>query len=195
MRELSSTGHSRFPLFLLLAGLMASGSVLAASTAAGAAPGSAAAGSTGAAAPATGKTAGTATGAVPASAAGASAGAAAPAAGKASTAASAAGEQLFKTAQPPCITCHQLKAGVEQPGPSLAGIAQRAQQRIKARDYKGKARDAKAYIRESIMDPNAYLVPGATYAAGGKSLMPVTYAQMLKPEQVNQLVDYLMTLK
>ena len=170
MPELSSTGPGRFPL-LLLAGLMISGSALAASPATGAAPGSAAP-----AAPA------------------------APAAGKAAappsaTASSTAGEQLLKSAQPPCITCHQLKAGVEQPGPSLAGIATRAQQRIKAKDYKGKARDAKAYLRESIMDPNAHIVPGATYAAGGKSLMPATYAQSLKPEQVNQLVDYLMTLK
>lgn len=170
MLELSSTGPVRFPL-LLLAGLMVSGSALAAGAAAGAASGSAAP-----AAPAV------------------------PAAGKAAappsaTASSTAGEQLLKSAQPPCITCHQLKAGVEQPGPSLAGIATRAQQRIKARDYKGKARDAKAYLRESIMDPNAYVLPGATYAAGGKSLMPATYGQTMKPEQVNQLVDYLMTLK
>lgn len=171
MREIESSGRSRFPLFLLLAGLMASGSALAAGTAAGSATSSGA----GSAAPGAGK----------------AAGATSPAGG----AGSAAGEQLLKSAQPPCITCHQLKAGVEQPGPSLAGLAQRAQQRIKAPGYKGKAKDAKAYLRESILDPNAYVVPGATYAVGGKSLMPATYGQTMKPEQVNQLVDYLMTLK
>lgn len=173
MREFWSTGRSRLPHFLLLAGLMASGSALAAGTAAGTAAGSA-----------TGSSAGGA-----ASGAGEAAGATPSAAGR------AAGEQLLKSAQPPCITCHQIKAGVEQPGPSLAGIAQRARQRIKAPGYKGKTRDAKAYLRESILDPNAYVVPGATYAAGGKSLMPATYGQTMKPEQVNQLVDYLMTLK
>ncbi|MES2917245.1 MAG: cytochrome c [Pseudomonadota bacterium] len=167
MREFWSTGRSRLPLFLLLAGLMASGSALAAGSATGSSAGGAASGA-GKAAGATSSAGGT---------------------GR------AAGEQLLKSAQPPCITCHQLKAGVEQPGPSLAGIAQRAQQRIKAPGYKGKARDAKAYLRESILDPNAYVVPGATYAAGGKSLMPATYGQTMKPEQVNQLVDYLMTLK
>lgn len=110
-------------------------------------------------------------------------------------AAAAGGEKLFQSALPPCATCHQLKAGVNQPGPSLAGVAARASQRIAAKDYKGKAKDARSYIRESIMDPNAYIVPGQAYAANGKSLMPATYAQSLKPEQVEQLVNYLMTLK
>lgn len=105
------------------------------------------------------------------------------------------GEKILQVAMPPCGTCHQVKAGINQPGPSLAGIATRASQRIKSSDYKGKAKDAKAYIRESIMDPNAYLVPGPGYEASGKSLMPTTYAQTLKPEQVDQIVNYLMTLK
>lgn len=110
-------------------------------------------------------------------------------------AAGSAGEKVFQSAMPPCATCHQLKANVNQPGPSLAGIATRAAQRVAAKDYKGKAKDARAYLRESIMAPDAYIVPGQTYAANGQSLMPKTYAQALKPEQIDQLVDYLMTLK
>lgn len=109
--------------------------------------------------------------------------------------AGSAGEKVFQSAMPPCATCHQLKAGVNQPGPSLAGIATRAAQRVAAKDYKGKAKDARAYLRESIMAPDAYIVPGQTYAANGQSLMPKTYAQALKPEQIDQLVDYMMTLK
>lgn len=120
-----------------------------------------------------------------------------PAATGASTGSAATGgpEKILQVAVPPCSTCHQVKAGVNQPGPSLAGVATRARQRIAAKDYKGKAKDAKSYIRESIMDPNAYLVPGPAYAANGKSLMPATYAQTLKPEQIDQIVSYLMTLK
>lgn len=170
MRENSITGQRRFPLFLLLAGLLVAGGAQAADTASGSGGASTA---TGSAATGGSKAAGPA----------------------AATAGAANAEQIIKSAQPPCSTCHQLKAGVDQPGPSLAGLAQRAQKRIKDPAYKGKAKDAKAYIRESILDPNAYVVPGPTYAAGGKSLMPATYGQTLKPEQVNQLVDYLMTLK
>lgn len=166
MREIPSTGQRRFPLFLLLAGLF----VAAGAQAAGTASGSSGSGSQ---ATGGGKAAG------PAQASGATANV----------------EQLLKSAQPPCSTCHQLKAGVDQPGPSLAGIAQRAQKHIKDPAYKGKARDAKSYIRESIVNPNAYIVPGPTYASGGKSLMPANYGQTLTPGQVDQIVDYLMTLK
>lgn len=107
------------------------------------------------------------------------------------------GETLFKNAAPPCSTCHAVQAGREQPGPSLAGIAAKAKARIAAPGYKGKAKDARAYIRESIVNPSAFIPPapaGATYGAGGNSLMPSVYGQ-LKPEQIEQLVDYLMTLK
>jgi nitric oxide reductase subunit C len=116
-------------------------------------------------------------------------------AGAAAGAAAGGGEKLLQSVSPPCTTCHQMTAGVDQPGPSLAGLAQRAQQRLKAPGYKGKARDAKSYIRESIVDPNAYVVPGATYGSGGKSLMPATYGQTLKPAQVDQIVDFLMKAK
>lgn len=107
----------------------------------------------------------------------------------------AAGQKVFQSAMPPCSTCHQVKPGIDQPGPSLAGVAARAKQRIASKDYKGKAKDARAYLRESIMDPNAYIVPGQGYNAGGQSLMPKTYAQALKPEQIDALVNYLMSLK
>ena len=80
-------------------------------------------------------------------------------------------------------------------GPSLAGIATVAAGRIRAPDYHGQATDAAGYIRESIVDPNAYVLPGPTYSAGGRSLMPGDFAQTLKPEQVDQIVAYLLTLK
>ncbi|MDF3030735.1 MAG: c-type cytochrome [Moraxellaceae bacterium] len=108
------------------------------------------------------------------------------------------GETLFKNAAPPCATCHAIQAGREQPGPSLAGIAAKAKARVAAPGYKGKAKDARGYLREAIVNPSAHIAPapaGATYGAGGNSLMPSVYAQALKPQQVEQLVDYLMTLK
>jgi hypothetical protein len=36
---------------------------------------------------------------------------------------------------------------------------------------------------------------GPTYSVGGRSLMPSDYAQTLKPEQVEQIVAYLLTLR
>lgn len=107
----------------------------------------------------------------------------------------AAGQALFSAVTPPCAVCHSVTPGVNMAGPSLGGIATRAQQRITAADYKGKAKDAQAYIRESIEHPSAYVVPGAMYSSNGQSFMPATYASTLKPEQIDQLVAYLATLK
>ena len=107
----------------------------------------------------------------------------------------ALGQALFRSVAPACGACHSVAPGVNMAGPSLAGIGEQAQQRIGSADYKGEAKDAEGYIRESITHPSAYLVAGAMYSANGQSFMPTTYAKDLSPEQIDQLVAYLATLK
>jgi nitric oxide reductase subunit C len=107
----------------------------------------------------------------------------------------ALGQALFRSVAPACTACHSVAPGVNMAGPSLAGIATQAQQRIGSPDYKGTAKDAAGYIRESIVHPSAHVVPGAMYSADGKSFMPATYGKDLKPEQIDQLVAFLATLK
>lgn len=82
-----------------------------------------------------------------------------------------------------CKTCHSLEEGVTIVGPSLAKIAVLAAQRVEGM----KAED---YLRESIIDPNAYLVEG--YPA---DVMPKAYGKELTSEQIDSLVAYMMTLK
>lgn len=107
----------------------------------------------------------------------------------------AQGENLFSSVSPPCAACHSIAPGVNMAGPSLAGISAKAKEVLAAGNYKGQAKDVKGFIRESIVQPSAYLEPGDMYSAGGTSFMPDTYAKALTPEQVDQLVDYLSTLK
>jgi nitric oxide reductase subunit C len=107
----------------------------------------------------------------------------------------ALGERLFHTVTPACATCHSVAQGVTMVGPSLAGVSARAATVIASPDYKGQAKDAAAYIRESIVEPSAYVVPGPSFSANGVSFMPNTYGQSLKAEQVDQLVAYLASLK
>jgi nitric oxide reductase subunit C len=107
----------------------------------------------------------------------------------------ALGERLFRTASPACNACHSVAPGVNMAGPSLAGIGDRAAKAIAGPDYKGKAKDVEGYVREAIVEPSAHLVPGAMYSANGTSFMPNTYGQSLKPEQVDQLSAYLLSLK
>ena len=107
----------------------------------------------------------------------------------------AKGEALFRTVTPACNACHSIAPGVNLAGPTLAGLATRAEQVMGSPDYKGSADSVEAYIRESIAQPSAYLYPGDMFSAGGTSFMPATYAESLTEEQLDQLVAYLATFK
>jgi len=82
-----------------------------------------------------------------------------------------------------CVTCHSLEKGATIVGPSLAGMATTA-----ATAKAGKS--AEEFLKESITDPNAVITEGFT-----ASVMPQNWAQVLTNDQVDQLIDYLMTLK
>jgi nitric oxide reductase subunit C len=79
-------------------------------------------------------------------------------------------------------------------GPTLAGVVARAEALVGSPDYKGSAKTVEDYIRESIVAPNAHLVPGDMYSANGQSFMPTTYTS-LSPEQIDQLVAFLASLR
>ncbi len=120
-------------------------------------------------------------------------GAAVPAA--ASTDPIALGEALFRQSPPACFSCHSTQPGVQVVGPSLAGIGSRAGEVLARPEYKGTAKSPEDYLRESILHPSAYVVPGLTFGAGGQSVMPALYQDMLKPADIDHLVAYLATLK
>jgi nitric oxide reductase subunit C len=106
----------------------------------------------------------------------------------------ARGQAVFNGAGA-CASCHALAPGVALVGPSLAGVATRAGERPRDPAYGGAADSVEAYLRESILEPNRYLVPGERYAAGGRSFMPEMYGQTLAPGQIDDLVAYLATLR
>lgn len=107
----------------------------------------------------------------------------------------ALGEALFKSVVPTCSACHSVAPGVNLAGPSLAGMSTLAEKTIQSGDYQGKAKTAEEFIRESIVEPSAYLHPGAMYSAGGTSFMPPSYGKDLTEEQVDHLVAYLNSFK
>ncbi|MGZ8211412.1 MAG: c-type cytochrome [Burkholderiales bacterium] len=107
----------------------------------------------------------------------------------------ARGQALFNAPNPGCFACHSVSPGVNLAGPSLAGMGGRAERMIKEGTYKGEAKDGAGYIRESILNPHAHVVAGPTYSAAGRSFMPDQYQKTLTPEQVDQLVAYLVTLR
>lgn len=106
----------------------------------------------------------------------------------------ALGEAVFRRTPPACFSCHSTTEGATLVGPSLAGLGARAAALLADPSYKGAARSPADYIRESILNPSAYVVPGPTFGAGGQSVMP-PFTGVLTPEEVDQLVAYLATFK
>jgi len=93
-----------------------------------------------------------------------------------------AGRMIFETggaSQVPCVACHALD-GTTLVGPSLQGISQRAGTRISGLS-------AEEYLRQSIIDPSAYLVEGFD------DLMNKDYGEKLSEEDINNLIAFLMT--
>lgn len=93
----------------------------------------------------------------------------------------AAGQATFTTAA--CASCHSLEPDVKIVGPSQAGLATRAGTRKPGYS-------AELYIYESITRPNAYVVEG--FPAG---VMTQTFKETLKPQEIADLIAFLMTLK
>lgn len=81
-----------------------------------------------------------------------------------------------------CEVCHALEPGRRLVGPPLAGIAVTAAGRVPGLS-------AEDYIRQSIVDPDAYTVDG--YPAGQ---MLADYEDRLTAEELDALVAFLMTL-
>ncbi len=97
-----------------------------------------------------------------------------------------------------CGGCHTIDgtsaAGVT--GPDLTHIASVATQRINDPAYVGAAKSAADYIRESILQPSAFVVPGEGYGRPeGTSLMPVSAGESLQAPELDRLVADLACLQ
>lgn len=99
----------------------------------------------------------------------------------------AAGEELFFQAldgihdSASCSTCHSLDPSNSQFAPTLAGIWTTAAGRVDG------LTDVE-YLRQSIVDPYAFVVEGSWLFA-----MPYRYPDVLSDDQINNLIAFLLT--
>jgi nitric oxide reductase subunit C len=106
------------------------------------------------------------------------------------------GEEIFLRASlgtkaaPGCSSCHSLEPGQVKVGPSLAGVGRRAASRISSSVYTGQAQTEAGYLRESILEPNAFVVEG--FDAG---IMFGGFADALSESELVDLVAFLQTLE
>lgn len=89
------------------------------------------------------------------------------------------GSQLFTVY---CAACHSTVGDTIIVGPSLAGVATRAETRVAGLD-------GRAYLEQSILDPSAYVNEGF------KDLMPKNWGEVLNDEELDSLIAFLLTLK
>ena len=81
-----------------------------------------------------------------------------------------------------CATCHALVPDTIIIGPSLNGIATRAETRVPGQS-------AEEYLQLSVLRPGDYVVEGYN------NVMVTNLAKELTSEELNALIAFLMTLK
>jgi|GEM_PF-4667948 cytochrome c2 len=101
-----------------------------------------------------------------------------------------------------CAACHTIEGtkAVGKIGPDLSDIGSVAEERIASPEYQassGNATKAAEYIRESILDPSAFCVSERdNYCTpSGSSTMSPTFGAALDPRDLEQLIEYLTTLR
>ncbi len=89
------------------------------------------------------------------------------------------GQQVFNAR---CATCHALVPDTIIIGPSLAGVATRAETRVEGQT-------AEEYLQLSVLRPGDYVVEGFT------DIMITNLSKELTNEDMNALMAFLLTLK
>jgi len=107
----------------------------------------------------------------------------------------ARGQALFSQTPANCSVCHSRVEGTVLAGPSMAGLPDRVEALLGTADYQGGADNVEGYLRESILQPSAHIISGPTFSAQGRSFMPDNYADLLSSQQIDDLVQYLLTLR
>lgn len=91
-----------------------------------------------------------------------------------------------------CAACHTLSTlGPAWAGDAASpGIGTRAAARVDEPAYSGTAVNAEQYLLESIVSPNAHVVPGFETVA-----MPSNFAARLTPQDAADLIVYMLTFE
>jgi len=94
-----------------------------------------------------------------------------------------------------CVACHVIPGvpgAVGTIGPDLSQVSKLADRYLSANEYEGEATNAEEFIRESILNPDAFVptdCPGGPCQPGQ---MPSTLSDLLSDQEVDTLVQYLL---
>src|SRR3972149_2532772 len=90
-----------------------------------------------------------------------------------------------------CVLCHDPKLGR---APVLDNMPTVSEGRLKDARYKGKATNVEEYLRESMLEPAAFVVAGFGVPGSNDTQSPMlVISKYLKPWEVNATIAYLQT--
>ena len=95
------------------------------------------------------------------------------------------GETLYtqgKGEAPACLNCHTLEAEAFGLGPTMVGVVSRAEAEI------ANGQTVEEYLRESILHPDDFLVPGY------RNIMYGDYADHLTEQDITDIISYILSL-
>ncbi len=111
----------------------------------------------------------------------------------------ARGKEVF--VEQACNTCHKITGfdkAIGVVGPELTRIYSDAPKIIASDAYKasqGTAKTAEAYIRESILNPNAFIYPDCPTGPCQPNLMIQNFKDVISQADLDALIAYLVTLR
>lgn len=104
------------------------------------------------------------------------------------------GGRIFKK-KGTCTLCHNPVGGR---APLLGAVGAVAEERIKNPVYKGSAKTPEEYIRESMLDPSAFVVPGFGKKGTNDTISPMPIINKgaigLSDVEINAVISYLQSI-
>jgi nitrite reductase (NO-forming)/hydroxylamine reductase len=93
-----------------------------------------------------------------------------------------------------CGACHVIPGvpgAAGTIGPDLSKMGETAQATLQNKAYTGKAKNVADYIREAVVEPDAFVAAGCGGGACQKGLMPASLAKLLNDQELSTVVGYL----
>jgi nitrite reductase (NO-forming)/hydroxylamine reductase len=96
-----------------------------------------------------------------------------------------------------CVACHVIPGvpgAVGTIGPDLSRMGEKAQTYLDTEEYGGEAQNAEAFIRESILTPDAFLAAECPNGHCQPGQMPATLVDLLSDQELAAIIQYLVNL-
>jgi nitrite reductase (NO-forming) / hydroxylamine reductase len=96
-----------------------------------------------------------------------------------------------------CVACHTIpgvEGAVGTIGPDLSEIGDVAAAHLTSPEYKGKAKNVKDFLHESLVDPDVFVPASCPNGACQKGLMPAYADGSLSDMEMNAMIQYMASL-